>query len=206
MHNIAANIKALRTARGLTQDALAAQLHVTRQAVSNWENGKAQPDIETLKKLSQALNVPAEMLIYGKKEGDTQAKGASLLSERGMGKKLKSLAKAVMAVGSTASIAIGLCFGVLVFLIAPLGLFATYVVASLLNGVGYTAEVSEKMAEFLLPTEETTQEPVIEDQEPWSCISCGMENRSRVAYCQNCGTSKQWSQARKEAQASDNQP
>ena len=32
----------LRTARGLSQDALAEQVFVTRQAVSRWENGVSQ--------------------------------------------------------------------------------------------------------------------------------------------------------------------
>ncbi|OUP44253.1 MULTISPECIES: helix-turn-helix transcriptional regulator [unclassified Pseudoflavonifractor] len=33
------NIKKFRTAKQMTQDELAQQLNVTRQAVSNWENG-----------------------------------------------------------------------------------------------------------------------------------------------------------------------
>ena len=57
----------LRTARersGLTQEALAEQLHVTRQTISNWEGGKSLPDIEYLKALAEALNIPIEHLIY----------------------------------------------------------------------------------------------------------------------------------------------
>lgn len=34
---IGGNLKQLRMAQGLTQDQLAEKLHVTRQAVSNWE-------------------------------------------------------------------------------------------------------------------------------------------------------------------------
>lgn len=36
------NIKKFRTAKQMTQDELAQQLNVTRQAVSNWENGVSQ--------------------------------------------------------------------------------------------------------------------------------------------------------------------
>lgn len=59
------NIKKFREQKGLTQDALAEKLNVTRQALSNWERGKTQPDIETLQKISEILEVSVEELIYG---------------------------------------------------------------------------------------------------------------------------------------------
>ena len=36
---VGTNIKKFREEKGYRQDDLAEQLHVTRQAVSNWENG-----------------------------------------------------------------------------------------------------------------------------------------------------------------------
>lgn len=62
---IGKHIKKARKAKGLSQEQLAEQLNVTRQAVSNWECGKTQPDIQTLQKLSEVLEVPVEELIYG---------------------------------------------------------------------------------------------------------------------------------------------
>ena len=59
------NIKKYRERKGLTQEQLAEQLCVTRQAVSNWENEKTQPDVETLHKISCALECSVEELIYG---------------------------------------------------------------------------------------------------------------------------------------------
>ncbi len=61
------NIKKYREEKKITQDALAERLSVTRQAVSNWECGKTEPDIETLHKISEALEVSVEELIYGEK-------------------------------------------------------------------------------------------------------------------------------------------
>lgn len=42
----------LRTAKGLSQEELAAKVYVTRQAVSRWETGETVPNTETLKLLS----------------------------------------------------------------------------------------------------------------------------------------------------------
>lgn len=50
----------------MNQEQLAEQLHVTRQAVSNWETGKTQPDIETLTQIAAFFDVSVERLIYGK--------------------------------------------------------------------------------------------------------------------------------------------
>ena len=59
------NLKKLRCAKKMSQEELSEILCVTRQAVSNWETERTEPDIETLTKLSEALDVPVEELIYG---------------------------------------------------------------------------------------------------------------------------------------------
>lgn len=58
-------IKALRKENNLTQEQFAARLHVTRQAVSNWENDKNLPDIETLIKIASEFHVSLDKLIFG---------------------------------------------------------------------------------------------------------------------------------------------
>ena len=65
MSNIGKTIKKVRAEKGMTQEQLAEQLHVTRQAVSNWEQGKTQPDIETLSAMAEVFEKPVEDLIYG---------------------------------------------------------------------------------------------------------------------------------------------
>lgn len=68
MTKVSKNLKRIRTAKQLSQDALAGKLYVTRQTVSGWENGRTQPDIETLVKIAQVLEVDVEELIYGVKK------------------------------------------------------------------------------------------------------------------------------------------
>ncbi len=55
-------IKALRTRKGVTQEALAAHLGVTAQAVSKWERNAATPDIELLPQLSAYFGVTIDEL------------------------------------------------------------------------------------------------------------------------------------------------
>lgn len=65
MNLVSNSIKKLREEKGMTQDVLAEKLCVTRQAISNWETGKTQPDIETLTRLAEIFDVSVERIIYG---------------------------------------------------------------------------------------------------------------------------------------------
>ena len=56
-------LRTLREGRGLTQDALAEKVLVTRQAVSRWETGETQPNTETLKLLSKTLDASINTLL-----------------------------------------------------------------------------------------------------------------------------------------------
>ncbi len=47
-------IKALRKEKHMSQEQFAGNIHVTRQTVSNWENDKNLPDIETLIRISDS--------------------------------------------------------------------------------------------------------------------------------------------------------
>lgn len=75
MNKISKNIKKLRSEQGFTQDRLAEELHVTRQAISSWETGRTQPDSQMLISLSEVFSVPIEMLIYGEKRDTTVEEG-----------------------------------------------------------------------------------------------------------------------------------
>jgi transcriptional regulator with XRE-family HTH domain len=64
------NLKRLRIRRNMKQEELAQRMHVSRQTVSGWETGRRQPDLETLKKLAEVLEVDIHELIYGNKPGE----------------------------------------------------------------------------------------------------------------------------------------
>ena len=85
MNMVSDSIKKLRKAKKLTQDQLAEQLHVTRQAVSNWEMSKTQPDVETLTKLAEIFGVSVERIIYGKEKKNWHLDIKILSPENGVG-------------------------------------------------------------------------------------------------------------------------
>ena len=53
----------LRTKANLTQESLANKLGVSNKAISKWENGKAKPTTDMLKKLSVLFNISIEKLL-----------------------------------------------------------------------------------------------------------------------------------------------
>ena len=63
-------IAAQRKAHGLSQEALAEQLGVSRQAISRWEQGIAQPDAGNLVQLSRAFGVTTDYLLHEDYETD----------------------------------------------------------------------------------------------------------------------------------------
>ena len=58
-------IRRLREARKLTQEALAAELHVSGKAVSKWETCQGFPDISLLEPLAKALHISVLELLSG---------------------------------------------------------------------------------------------------------------------------------------------
>ena len=58
-------IKKYRNELSLSQEALAEKIYVTRQTVSNWENEKNYPDINSLVLLSEVFGTSVDNLIKG---------------------------------------------------------------------------------------------------------------------------------------------
>jgi transcriptional regulator with XRE-family HTH domain len=60
--SLAANIKAFREERGISQQQLADSIFMLRPTVSNWENGKSEPSATQLISMAKALNVSLDAL------------------------------------------------------------------------------------------------------------------------------------------------
>lgn len=63
--SIGVRLKEIRLAHQLTQAQLAQKIFVSRQAISGWENGKSQPDLENLIMLSELYQVTLDELLKG---------------------------------------------------------------------------------------------------------------------------------------------
>ena len=68
---IADKIKNARTIKKLTQEQVAEDLNVSRQTISNWENGVSVPNINTLILISEKFDIPVDEML---KSGDVVEK------------------------------------------------------------------------------------------------------------------------------------
>ncbi len=59
-------LKRIRKLRGLNQQKVALDLNITREALSHYENGRREPSLGMLQKMSAYFNVSIDYLITGK--------------------------------------------------------------------------------------------------------------------------------------------
>lgn len=76
--DIGNKIKNARMQSGLTQEAAAEALGVSRQTISNWENGKTYPDIVSVVKMSDLYNISLDRLL---KENSSESGYLDYLNE-----------------------------------------------------------------------------------------------------------------------------
>lgn len=58
-------LQQLRKEKGLTQEQLAEELHVSRTAISKWESGRGYPSIDSLKEISKLFALSIDNLLSG---------------------------------------------------------------------------------------------------------------------------------------------
>lgn len=61
--DIGQRLKEVRSASGLNQEAVAEQIGVSRQTISNWENDRCYPDILSVIKLSSLYSISLDILL-----------------------------------------------------------------------------------------------------------------------------------------------
>jgi len=66
--NIAKQIANIRKEQQLTQEEFGRLFYVTRQTVSNWENGKSYPDLQILVDISNRFEISLDILLKGDKK------------------------------------------------------------------------------------------------------------------------------------------
>lgn len=63
--NLADRIQRLRKTKGISQEEMAGQLGVSRQAVSKWESGQSVPDLNKIIAMSEYFEVTTDYLLKG---------------------------------------------------------------------------------------------------------------------------------------------
>lgn len=58
----------LRKSKGMSQEELAEKLDISRQAISRWEMGTAQPDVQNVIQIAKLFGVSTDYLIMDEKE------------------------------------------------------------------------------------------------------------------------------------------
>jgi transcriptional regulator with XRE-family HTH domain len=92
---IADRIQGLRKAKGISQEQLADETGVSRQAVSKWESGQSTPDLEKIIQLSEYFGVATDYILKGiEPQKETEIKNPNVSQ--------------ILYIASTAFLAIGL--------------------------------------------------------------------------------------------------
>ena len=80
MKSIGETISSLRKKKGLTQNELAEKMNVTDKAVSKWERDLSCPDVNTISRLAEVLDVSVEELLNAKEQRKTNSKIKDLVN------------------------------------------------------------------------------------------------------------------------------
>lgn len=94
LNNVGKFIKELRTEAGLSQQALADQLYIGREAVSKWERGVNLPSVEVMIMIADFFHITKDELLYGAritKENESEIKNIAITLYEANQKQVKYL-------------------------------------------------------------------------------------------------------------------
>lgn len=89
----------LRKKHSMSQEELAEKLNVSRQAISRWEVGSAQPDASNVLQLSKLFNVTTDFLLYDEYESDHDVPVVKETVSKSNTKVKKIIALSIAAIG-----------------------------------------------------------------------------------------------------------
>lgn len=73
--SLGTNLANLRKKKGISQEQLALEIGVSRQAISKWETDTSQPELSNIKKICEVLEItPNELMGYTNERINTQSK------------------------------------------------------------------------------------------------------------------------------------
>ncbi len=96
---ISEKILKLRKQAGISQEELAEQLQVSRQAISRWEVGSATPDAANIQQLSKLFHVTTDYLLNDDFESDRDIPAVKEIEAKGTQKMKQMIALCVSALG-----------------------------------------------------------------------------------------------------------
>lgn len=119
--NLSEHLRVYREEGGLSQEEVSEQLKITRQTLSNWENGKTAPDTSSLAALAKLYGKTVDALLYGtpeeeaEKQPETQAEEPpadtpEIVPEAPPAVRNKPLPKAVVLAALAALLALAISF------------------------------------------------------------------------------------------------
>ena len=172
-------IAQLRKAKGYTQEYIAEQLGVSRQAVSKWEQDITSPDTKNLIALTKLLETDISFLAMGSARSyDTEAEI----------RRLKATVKTNTSIGYML-INIGVVLICFAFIFHMISLTAGLI----LIVVGIVCLYNAFRLQKTIP-KDPVKDPPQPRIPPWTCYTCGEENEGRVQFCIYCQTNKAWSE------------
>lgn len=127
--NLGENLKNYRNKFSLSQEILAEKIYVSRQTISNWENEKTYPDINSLVLLSEVFGISIDELIKGDIETMKEIINSNDINKFNKSSSIFSILFLIMIISPVPLIYFFGKLGIIVWvLIAILGVYAATVV------------------------------------------------------------------------------
>ncbi|MBR3919983.1 MAG: helix-turn-helix transcriptional regulator [Clostridia bacterium] len=120
-------LKDARIQAGLTQEQVAEKIMVSRQTISNWENGKSLPDIVSIMNLSNLYQISIDELLKGdKRMKEKIEKDANVAKVRGR----------VLVTTAVIALGFGIIYSISIFTGGAFHEFCTGAIQWVMLGVG----------------------------------------------------------------------